>query len=72
MDSGTSCLWLDEEIVNYMMHRYILANCINNYSCPCNSPLYPNLNIYLAGVKIEITSEHYMIPSNSGYCKPCL
>ncbi|CAD8048752.1 unnamed protein product [Paramecium primaurelia] len=72
MDSGSSCLWLDEEIINYMLHRYILANCINNYTCPCNSPLYPNLNIYLAGVKIEITSEHYMIPSNNGFCKPCL
>ncbi|CAK82291.1 unnamed protein product (macronuclear) [Paramecium tetraurelia] len=71
MDSGSSCLWLDEEIINYMLHRYILANCISSYSCPCNSPFYPNLNIYLAGVKIEITPEHYMIPSVGQYCKPC-
>ncbi|CAD8060714.1 unnamed protein product [Paramecium sonneborni] len=72
MDSGSSCLWLDPEIVNYMMHRFILVNCINNNSCPCNSPVYPNLNIYLAGVKLEITPENYMIPSYNGYCRPCL
>lgn len=30
IDSGSSCLWLDEEIINYMLHRYVLANCNNN------------------------------------------
>ena len=27
MDSGASCLWLDENIVNYLMDRFISPNC---------------------------------------------
>lgn len=71
MDTGSSCLWLDESIINFMMDRFIKESCIDDYNCPCDSPIYPTLNIYLAGVKIIIEPEKYMIRSNNLYCRPC-
>lgn len=71
MDSGSSCLWLDEVLINFIMSRYIEESCFDPFNCPCESPIYPDINIYLAGVKIEIKPEKYMIRSNNLYCRPC-
>ena len=72
MDTGASGRWVGEKIVDYLMSRFIKPNCQDNQTCPCESPVYPTIKIYLEGVVLKVSPKHYMIKSHDEFCKPCL
>ncbi|KAM3129986.1 hypothetical protein pb186bvf_017882 [Paramecium bursaria] len=65
-DSGTTCLLLDEELYNKIYNDYFNCNI-----CQCDGN-YPTIEFYFQGVKLQVTSDQYLINNNNSYCTLCL
>lgn len=70
MDSGASCLWLDERIVSYLWKEHFSKLCVGENHCPCESDAYPILRFYFGGAKINVEADNYLFRLRDS-CYPC-